>query len=192
MTLWWFCRFVKFTNGNTIRGTAERSYLQYYNKSILPSKNLYRSSWHILRAFPNPVLLYSCSVHVISLFQAVLYPKYNPTPIRQNPSCTYVLCTVHMFVSPICPEAIFTYSSRIKFAKCSPMYSGVTGVYGWVGVGGREGGGGLPSCGPHSLTLPYTSLYISTVYKLCLRTTGEYPRGCPPFDILLTKYFPAG
>ncbi len=65
------------------------------------------------------------------------------------------------------PEAIFTNSSRTKFAKCSQTYSYLLGTVG----GGRAR---IPPAAPTPLTLPYTSLYTCTVPELCSRTVGEY------------------
>jgi hypothetical protein len=68
-------------------------------------------------------------------------------------------------------EAIFTKSSRTKFAKLSQVHSTLEGS---VRAGG-EGETGILSATP--IPLPcctYTLPYTCTVHELCSRTIGEY------------------
>jgi hypothetical protein len=66
-------------------------------------------------------------------------------------------------------EAISTNSSRIKFAKCSQMYSNMLCTV----EGGGGGKGPIPPAAPTPFFLPYRLLYICTVNELCSRTIRE-------------------
>ncbi len=71
---------------------------------------------------------------------------------------------------PQLSEAIFTNSSRTKFAKCSQTYSYLLGRVRGCGRGEAH----IPLASPTPLTLPYTLQYICTVHELSLQTVGEY------------------